>query len=195
MRIAALVDGADAELVADRVSQLLGLSSTTGGAEEAHWAARKLFEGLARTRPLVLVFEEMEHAEPGFLDLLEHITELSRGRPILIVCVARPELRETRQGWGGGTLNATSILLEPLGEADAARLVERLLDGELDPAVSARTSTQPRAIHFSPRSTSPCWWTRYSSSEITCDGQPPWTFRHCLFRPRSTPCSPRDSIS
>ena len=48
--------------------------------------------------------------------------------PILLICIARPELLDTRRGWGGGKLNATSILLEPLSEAESRQLISNLLD-------------------------------------------------------------------
>jgi predicted ATPase/class 3 adenylate cyclase len=138
-RITTLLEGEEhAAPAADRLAQLVGLSEAAGGTDDGFWAARKLFEAIARERPLILVFEEMERAEPGFLDLVEHVTDVSRDRPILLVCVARLELLETRPGWAGGKLNATSVLLEPLGEEDVVLLAGRLFDGELDPAVSSR---------------------------------------------------------
>ncbi len=38
---------------------------------------------------------------------------------MLIVCLARPELLDGRPGWGGGKLNASSILLEPLSDEES----------------------------------------------------------------------------
>lgn len=138
-RITALLDGEEhAAPAGDRLAQLVGLSEAAGGSDEGFWAARKLFEAIARERPLILVFEDVERAEPGFLDLVEHVTDVSRDRPILIMCVARLELLETRPSWAGGKLNATSVLLEPLSEEDVVLLVGRLFEGELDPAVSSR---------------------------------------------------------
>jgi DNA-binding SARP family transcriptional activator len=137
-KIAGLLEGEDAALISERVAQLVGLSEATPGAEDAHWAARKLFEALAGDRPLVLVFEDMERAEAAFLDLVEHVTDLARDCPILTVCVARPDLLDARPAWGGGKLNAVSVLLEPLDDDDSNRLVGGLIDGDLDPAVTSR---------------------------------------------------------
>jgi class 3 adenylate cyclase/tetratricopeptide (TPR) repeat protein len=94
--------------------------------EETAWAARKLLEEIAAERPLVALFDDVQWAEATFLDLLEHIADLSRGAPILLLCVARQELLDTRPTWGGGKLNATTILLEPLGIEDVAALIENL---------------------------------------------------------------------
>jgi len=127
-RIAALlVDEGDAALVAERVGAAVGLAGAAGAAEEVFWAARKLLEGLAAERPLVLVFDDIHWAEPTFLDLIEHIAEWSRDAPILLVATARADLVDNRPGWGGGKLNATSILLESLTDDESERLIDELL--------------------------------------------------------------------
>ena len=59
--------------------------------------------------------------------------------PIFLLVVARTELLDERPGWGGGKLNATSLLLEPLGETDRERLIDNLLgDASLDEATRER---------------------------------------------------------
>jgi class 3 adenylate cyclase len=90
-------------------------------------AARALFENAARDRPLILVIDDLQWAEPAMLDLIEHIADWSRDVPILLLCIARPELLDGRPGWGGGKLNATSVLLEPLMAAEAEQLADLLL--------------------------------------------------------------------
>src|SRR5205823_4323947 len=63
----------------------------------------------------------------------------ARDAPVLVVCLARPELLEERQSWGGGKLNATSILLEPLSERESQALVAELAgDAELPPGALAQ---------------------------------------------------------
>ena len=102
-------------------------------------ATRALLERLAEERPLVLVLDDLHWAEPPLLDLVEHVCDWSRGAPIFLLCIARPELLDVRPGWAGGKLNATSVLLEPLDDIATAELVDGLLDGvELDPATRAR---------------------------------------------------------
>jgi len=88
--------------------------------------ARSAFEALARSRPLVLCFDDLHWAEPAFLDLIEGVAE-SRRAPILLACLARPELLDTRPGWGGGRVNASSVLLEPLSDDESGRLIDNLL--------------------------------------------------------------------
>ena len=90
---------------------------------------RKLIEERAAERPQIVVFDDLQWAEPLFLDLIEHVSDWSRDAPIFVLCVARPELLELRPGWGGGKLNATTILLEALSAKDCELLISRLAGG------------------------------------------------------------------
>ena len=47
--------------------------------------------------------------------------------PILVVCMARPDLLDLRPAWGGGKLNAATILLERLSDDECVELVANLL--------------------------------------------------------------------
>jgi class 3 adenylate cyclase/tetratricopeptide (TPR) repeat protein len=127
--IAIIGDDPDAERIASDVLLVIG-AETTGGSsiQENLWAVRRLFEAIARDRPLVIVFDDLHWAEPTLLDLLDHVADLSRDAPILLFCMTRPELLDERPGWGGGKFNATSVLLEPLSEPETHELVDNLLE-------------------------------------------------------------------
>ncbi len=106
---------------------------------ETQLATRALLEARAEARPLVLVVDDLQWAEPPMLDLVEHLADWSRGAPILLLCVARPELLDRRPTWGGGKMNATSVLLEPLAPDAAAELAGSLLHGvDLDESTRER---------------------------------------------------------
>ena len=94
----------DAELVADRVAAAIGLAPAAAASEEIFFSFRRLFEALAADRPLVVVFEDVHWAEVTLLDLVEQLSARIRDAPVLVVCTARPEFRETRPDWGGGEL-------------------------------------------------------------------------------------------
>jgi class 3 adenylate cyclase len=118
---------------------ILGSQTTASSPEEIAWAVRKLFEAAAAGSPLVVVFDDVHWGEPVFLDLVEHIADFSRDAPILLLCMARPELLDRRSAWGGGKLNATNVLLEPLSVDETEELIERLLTGGgIDASLRAR---------------------------------------------------------
>jgi class 3 adenylate cyclase len=111
--------------VAGPLASILGDASAPGSPDEIAWAFRKLLEAQAADRPLVVVFDDLHWGEPTFLDLVEHVADLSRDAPILLLCMARP-------AWGGGKLNATNVLLEPLAPAETSELIAALADGVAD---------------------------------------------------------------
>jgi class 3 adenylate cyclase/tetratricopeptide (TPR) repeat protein len=126
---------------ADAVADLLGLA--TGVLEAVHgersqqeiaWAAREWAQLMAQTQPLILVFEDIHWAEEPLLELIEHVTDWVRDGSLLILCLSRPELLDIRSDWGGGRVRATSIELEPLGEADSEQLIDALSEvGDISP--------------------------------------------------------------
>ena len=136
-KLAALTDGAeDRDRIVSLVAGLLSWGEPVA-AEDAHWGIRKLLEHLAHDRPLVVVFDDIHWAEPALLELIEHLVDWTRDAPLLLLCVARPELLELRQDWAGGKLNASTILLEPLASDEVGHLVDNLL-GRADIPATAR---------------------------------------------------------
>ena len=79
------------------------------------WAVRKVLEALGRQRPLCSSSTICSGPSRTFVDVIEHVADWARDSPLLLLIMARPELLDARPGWGGGKLNATSVLLEPLG--------------------------------------------------------------------------------
>jgi DNA-binding SARP family transcriptional activator/tetratricopeptide (TPR) repeat protein len=126
-KLGALLDGVEqADIVAERLGEVVGLSDRLSGADETFWAVRSFFEALARRRPLVVVFDDIHWGERTFLDLVDHLADWIREAPVLLLCVARPELLEVEPHWAGGKLNATSMLLQPLSDDESHELVANL---------------------------------------------------------------------
>ena len=124
------------EVTAAPLRSLLGETDAGTTADEIAWAFRKLMEQEAQRQPLFCVFDDLQWAEPTFLTLVESVAELSRDAPILLLCIARPELLELRPSWGGGMRNATTVLLEPLDAAETEQLVAYL--GGVQPELAAQ---------------------------------------------------------
>ena len=131
-----------AAAIAHRLGEILGIGEGVGGAEEAPWAIRRFLEILAAERPLVAIWEDIHWAEPAFLDVVDHIVDWSRDAPIMLVCTARPEFLDARTDWGGGKMNATTLLLQPLDPKASAELIANLLGGAGLPAETSDRLTE-----------------------------------------------------
>jgi class 3 adenylate cyclase/tetratricopeptide (TPR) repeat protein len=135
---AAVAASDDAALIVDRVASVTGLAPVEGGMQETFWAIRRFLEVVAARRPVVVVFDDIQWAEPTFLDLLEYLAGWSRDVPLLLLCVARPDLLDARPAWAGVADEARSIRLAPLAAADTERLVVSILGG---PGLDQRSIT------------------------------------------------------
>ena len=129
---AAAFEGVGAEALAALLSEEEHATSR----EEIAWAFRNLLERVAAARAVVCAFDDIHWGEETFLDLVEHVADLSRDAPILLLCSARPELLDRRPGWAGGKVNATTVLLEPLRSEDADAMIESL--GHVDATLAER---------------------------------------------------------
>ncbi len=146
-----LRESCEDEAVADLLALATGVLEAVGGErsqQEIAWAVREWAEQMAQTQPLVLVFEDIHWAEEPLLELIEHVAAWVRSAPLLLLCLARPELLDVRQGWGGGKLRATAIELEPLLSAEseelaAALLAEHELPADVIEAVLEKTEGNP----------------------------------------------------
>ena len=121
-----VADQDDGAIVAELIEGAIGLADGGAGADirETFWAVRRLLEVLARDRPLVVVVEDIHWAEPTLLDLVEYLGSFGADHPLLLLCTARPDVRERRPDWGSV---AELVVLEPLSESECERLIANLL--------------------------------------------------------------------
>ena len=130
-----------------RLAHLLGLEDRTAADREDLFAAWRLFfERLADQLPTILVFEDMQWADPSLLDFIEYLLEWSRNFPLYIVTMARPEFADRRPSWGTGKRNFTSVYLEPLPPEAMHELMAGLVPGlpaELEERILARAEGVP----------------------------------------------------
>ena len=122
-----LGENPDRERIAERVGEAIGLIRGEPIPDETPWAIRSFLEALAADKPLVVVLDDLQWAQPLLLDLVEHLADWSRDAPIVLIVLARQELLELRPAWGGGKRSATSISLEPLNADETNKLIDNLL--------------------------------------------------------------------
>jgi DNA-binding SARP family transcriptional activator len=115
-------------LAVDRLAAALGSGEGETTPEQTCWAVRRLFEALARRRPLLVCLEDAHWADPALLDLVDYLVEWTRDAPLLLVVTGRPELLELRPAWEQGRPHAVLLSLEPLSEREVATLIRSVLD-------------------------------------------------------------------
>ncbi|MDQ3880357.1 MAG: AAA family ATPase [Chloroflexota bacterium] len=123
-------DDGERRWIEPRLATLLGLEEGRAGEREELFAAwRTFFQRIAEKSTTVLLFEDLQWADTGLLDFIEHLLEWSRNSPLLVITLARPELLERRQNWGAGQRSFTNLRLEPLPDAAMHEMLEGLVPG------------------------------------------------------------------
>ena len=128
--------GADAGAVRARLATMLGLQRADEAlpevvpaqfGREIGWGARQYLAAVARA-PTVIVVDDLQWAEPAVFEIVEGLADSAEDAPLLLLCVARPQLLELRPTWGAGRANATTITLDALSTDETTTLISRLLD-------------------------------------------------------------------
>jgi len=141
-KLGALLDGLptsdqdELRTMAAALAALIGAPTTPRGTyaaeeisqAELHWGLRRLFELLATSAPLVLLFEDLHWADPTLLELIHFIGKGSVGVPIFLLGSARPEFEETELGAAWRTIE-----LGTLSVAESEELVEQLGSADVPP--------------------------------------------------------------
>jgi class 3 adenylate cyclase/tetratricopeptide (TPR) repeat protein len=122
------------------IRSLLGESTAATSAEDIAWAFRKTLETAAAGAPLVVVFDDIQWGEQTFLDLVEHVALLSTGSPILLLCIARPELTELRATW------PVTLTLGPLGDDAVVELIAERVSHDLADRIARAAGGNPLFI-------------------------------------------------
>jgi class 3 adenylate cyclase/tetratricopeptide (TPR) repeat protein len=129
------------EGAAAAIRSLLGESESPTSADELAWAFRKTLERAAGVQPLVVVLDDVQWGDEPFLDAVEHVALFSSGVPLLLLCLARPELIERRPTW------PVSLWLEPLAGAAVEALLPSTLAPELRERIVHAAGGNPLFVH------------------------------------------------
>ena len=127
-----LFDASEAVSSTRHLSLLLGLSSEhswgVSDSFDLQFAARRLFEGLSESAPLLVVFDDVHWADEPLLELVGYLCSHLTDYRVMLVALARPEFLESRPTWGSGLTAHTAITLSPLLPEDASEVARALLD-------------------------------------------------------------------
>ncbi|MFI5285790.1 MAG: adenylate/guanylate cyclase domain-containing protein [Candidatus Dormibacteria bacterium] len=141
-----LPDDAERQWVEPRLAHLLGLEDLASSDPRDLYAAwRVFFERLAAEGLTVLLFGDLQWADPGLFDFIDYLLDWSRSSPILVLTLSRPELADRRPGWGTGKRAFTSLYLEPLSDDAMTELLEGLVPG-LPAELTARVKERAAGI-------------------------------------------------
>ena len=86
------------------------------------------------------MFDDIQWGEETFLDLIESTALLSSGAPLLLLCMARPELVERRPSWPG------TLRLEPLPAEQADALIGDAVSDQLRERIARAAGGNPLFI-------------------------------------------------
>ena len=126
--------GSDQPEVVANLLAMLGLSGDDSVPEKnvLFHSARRWLAALSRHQPTMLVFEDIHWADATLLELVSSVASRVGEVPVLILCLARPELLEQHPEWGAGQAAHSAITVEPLNPDAAWRLSQALARDQPD---------------------------------------------------------------
>jgi class 3 adenylate cyclase len=151
-----LSEPVEASRIESYLRSLVGLEApelTYGDRRQAAFVAwRRFLEAVTGPHTLVLVFEDVQWADSGLLDFVEHLLDWCRDAAILVVCTARPEFAELRPGWWDRD-SVTVAEVPPLSNRHIAELVTALVPEDIptqtrDAIVGAASGNPLFAVEF-----------------------------------------------
>jgi class 3 adenylate cyclase/tetratricopeptide (TPR) repeat protein len=125
--------------IAAALANLVGVPRTPAGTysaadisqAELHWGLRRLFELLAMSRPLVVVFEDLHWAEETLLELVRFVADGPEPVPLLLLGTARPDVADRRPAILVESGNRHVLELDPLTQAESKTLVRAVAAARL----------------------------------------------------------------
>ncbi len=131
------------------IGQLIGLDYTgsphiSGIAGDGRQIRNRAFHAVAQYfrllhqdgSPALVLLDDLHWADEGSLDFIDHLVQVCRDVPMMVLCLARPTLAERRPSWAADRHTHERVELGPLSTRDSHDLVESLL-GRLAPVPQA----------------------------------------------------------
>ena len=119
-------DEREREVLRPRLLSVLGLSDESFEQADLFACWRGFLEALtSQGSSVTLVVEDLQWADDGFFDFLDHLLDASRA-PIMVLALARPDVSGRRPGIGAGR-RSTTVFLDPLPDAAMRRLLDGLV--------------------------------------------------------------------
>jgi tetratricopeptide (TPR) repeat protein len=87
-----------------------------------------------------VVFDDIQWGEETFRDLIEHVVLLATAVPLLLLCMARPELVERRPTW------PVTLPLGPLMDEAVDKLIPQRIEGDLRRRIAHASGGNPLFI-------------------------------------------------
>jgi class 3 adenylate cyclase len=124
-----IAEATDREFIAPRLGQLLGLPTAKVVAREELFSGWRLFfERLSEHLPVVMVIEDLQWADAGMVDFLDHLLEWSGNRAVFLLVLSRPEGTD-RNALVLSRRSVTALPLDPLSDEVIGELLDGLVTG------------------------------------------------------------------
>jgi tetratricopeptide (TPR) repeat protein len=124
-----IADTADRAFVEARLGQLLGLPAFKALAKEDVFAGWRLFfERLSEHLPVVMLIEDLQWADAGMVDFLDHLLEWSGDHALFLLVLTRPEGADRRE-LVLSRRSVTTLPLDPLSDELMGELLDELVSG------------------------------------------------------------------
>ncbi len=131
--------GPDGEEKAHFIGQLIGLdfsreafiSGIRSDAEQIYGRAmhylNQFLAQICRDKPCLIIFEDIQWADNGSLNMIAQIAKRCRHLPILLICSARPQFLDQEQAWLTSLNPYELIELQPLTPYESKQLSQVIL--------------------------------------------------------------------
>lgn len=92
----------DAKPALHRFRSAVGLSDAQTSIDDVVWAVHTVLAAVCESTPVAVVWDDLHAATPAQLRFVNGLAVASRTLPVLTICLARPELFDVDESWGGG---------------------------------------------------------------------------------------------